>query len=340
MREFYASRPAVAPGNLLGVTGDLERTLDAHPVSAQYFGPASSPAARDSLPLTWVEGQSADPELGGMHILAVSGVEVTPLVLEGQVVGSLVQGPYAAECRLGGLVAPDVTASRPAQARATFERLEQALALAGMDFRHVARTWLYLDDLLSWYGDFNRVRTEFYTERGVFDHLVPASTGIGGGNPAGAAMVAGAYALRATAPGVSVEALPSPLQCPALQYGSSFSRAVEVSMPDLRRVLVSGTASIAPGGETEHVGDVDAQVERTCEVVAAILESRGMGWGDVTRATAYVRQEQDRGAFERYRVAAGLPALPVIVAHNVVCRHDLLFEIEVDAVQAREPSGS
>lgn len=57
-----------------------------------------------------------------------------------------------------------------------------------------------------------------------------------------------------------------------------------------------------------------------------------MDWGNVTRATAYVRFPEDAGVFEQHRREAGLPPLPVVVAHNVVCRHDLLFELEVDAV--------
>ena len=140
--------------------------------------------------------------------------------------------------------------------------------------------------------------------------------------------------MQAKHPAVCVQALPSPLQCPALQYGSSFSRAVEVAMPDMRRVFVSGTASIAPGGETVHVGDVLAQTARTCEVVEAILASRQLGWEHVTRATAYVRHAADAGVFEQYRDRAGLPPLPVVVAHNTICRDDLLFELEVDAAQA------
>jgi hypothetical protein len=60
-----------------------------------------------------------------------------------------------------------------------------------------------------------------------------------------------------------------------------------------------------------------------------------MGWDDVTRATAYVRFREDARVFEQYCAAVGIPSLPVIVAHNVICRGDLLFELEVDAVEAR-----
>jgi len=41
------------------------------------------------------------------------------------------------------------------------------------------------------------------------------------------------------------------------------------------RLLVSGTASIARDGKTEHIGNARAQIERSMQVVAAILDNRG-----------------------------------------------------------------
>ncbi len=340
-REIYLSRPGAAPAELPPLVRCLRESWQAEAVSAELFTavhteqpPQGAPTPAD-LPLTWVQEAGAAPGLGGIHLRGVAGLPVQTVRLRGRPVGTLVRGPHALECTLSGLLPPDLTAPPAVQARATFEALEEALAQAEMDFSHVVRTWLFLDDILSWYGDFNRVRTAFFTERGVFDRFVPASTGIGTGNPLGAALVAGAYAVRPLTAGVTVTALPSPLQCPALEYGSSFSRAAEVVLPHLRRVLVSGTASIAPGGETTHVGDLAAQVARTCEVVAAILQSRELGWGEVTRATAYVRGPEGAEAFERYRQGTELAELPVVVAQAVICRGDLLFELEVDAVQAR-----
>jgi enamine deaminase RidA (YjgF/YER057c/UK114 family) len=335
-REVFLTLPGVGPEALEAAAAYLRRAHGATVVRAQCFAAADAGAGEvaAALPTTCVRGDSTGPALGGLHLRAVAGAEVTPLVLGGRAVGTMVTGPYAVEVMVDGIHAADPSAPRAAQARVTFEQLEQALGCAGLEFRHVARTWLYLENLLGWYDDFNRVRTDFFTERGIFEGVVPASTGIGGGNPHGAALVAGAYAILPRDPRVTVQALPSPLQCPALQYGSSFSRAVEVAMPDLRRVLVSGTASIALDGHSQHRGDCPAQVARTCEVVRAILTSRGLDWPDVTRAVAYVRHAEDAGAFENYRRAAGLPELPVLVAHNVVCRDDLLFELEVDATRA------
>jgi enamine deaminase RidA (YjgF/YER057c/UK114 family) len=333
MEEMFLTSPGAAVADLPLLAKHLSNGSSAAPVASEYFGP-SAPDELAELPLTWVLALTASEALRGLHLHAVAEAEVKPLLLDGQIVGTAIEGPYATEVRLAGLHSGAVNEPRPVQARLTFERMEEALALAGMDFSHVARTWLFLDDILDWYDDFNPVRTEFFTERGVFDRMVPASTGIGGSNPAGAAMVAGVYAVKANAPGVSMQAVPSPLQCPALDYGSSFSRAVEVTMPDLRRLMISGTASIEPGGETVHVDDVVGQTALTCDVVEAILKSRGMGWEDVTRATAYVRHAKDAGVFETHRKATGMPPLPVVVAHNTICRGNLLFELEVDATQA------
>ncbi len=346
MREVFVTQVGAMPGSLVATAQHLGQALAARVAAAEVFAPelhetdraaAQSLLSRAQLPLTWVHGGAAGNGLGGAHLQAIVGAQVRPLALEGHPVGLAVSDSHAVEVMLSGIHDPDTTAPPAVQARRTFERLEQALALADMDFSHVVRTWLFLDDILSWYDDFNRVRTAFFTERGVFDGLVPASTGIGAGNPLGAALVAGAYAVKPLSPQATVQPLPSPLQSPALQYGSSFSRAVEVAMPDLQRLLVSGTASIAPDGRTVHVDNLPGQVARTCEVIAALLESRGMNWGDVTRATAYVRRAEDEAAFERYRTTHGLPELPVVVAHAVICRDDLLFELEVDAVRGRAP---
>jgi enamine deaminase RidA (YjgF/YER057c/UK114 family) len=286
-------------------------------------------------PVTWVleEGGQGSGPMSGIHVQAVEGVPVKPIRMGGRVVGTVFENGHARWCFLGGITPEDATLGREQQARRTFEMMEEALALAGMDFSHVARTWLFIDSILAWYDEFNKVRTAFFKERKVFDGLVPASTGIGGANYAGTAVVADVMAIQPTDDNVRIEALPSPLQCPALEYGSSFSRAVEVVMPDHRRVIVSGTASIHPDGRTAHLGDVDKQVELTMEVVAAILESRGMSWPDVTRAVAYFKHEKDAPAFDRYREANGIAALPVVIVKNDICRDELLFEVEVDAAR-------
>jgi enamine deaminase RidA (YjgF/YER057c/UK114 family) len=211
--------------------------------------------------------------------------------------------------------------------------MEEALALAGMDLRCIVRTWFFISDILEWYREFNSVRTEIYRARGLFDRYLPASTGIGGRNPDDAAVVATALAMQGKGDDVVVKQIPSPLQCSARDYGSSFSRAAEVSTPDFRSVFVSGTASVDKDGRTAHVGDVDAQVKLTLEIVGAILQSRGMQFADITRANAYFKHPGDARALSEYGSQFGLPAARVVVSHNDICRAELLFEIEVDAVR-------
>ena len=283
-------------------------------------------------PLTWVE-EGGGEGLCGIQVWALSGAAVEPVFLNERIVGSLFEDASARYCRLGGVVSTDVSRTRAEQARETFANLERALRQVGMDFSRVPRTWFYNDDILAWYADFNNVRNDFFAKRGVYEGLVPASTGIGGRNPFGAALVAGLLAVDPKEKSVRSFAVPSPLQGAALEYGSSFSRAVELAAPDLRRLFVSGTASIEPSGESAHVGDMAGQVDLTMRVVGAILDARRMSWADVTRGVAYVRNPGDAPAYFRYCSAQGLPSMPVVVTSSVVCRDDLLFEIEVDAVR-------
>jgi enamine deaminase RidA (YjgF/YER057c/UK114 family) len=129
-------------------------------------------------------------------------------------------------------------------------------------------------------------------------------------------------------------AVSSPLQCSPGDYGSSFSRAVELASPSCRRLLVSGTAGIDSGGQTVHVGDVAAQIELTMRVVSAILESRRMSWSDAVRCIVYFKRAEDAPAFETYCRVHGLDRLPLVLTENDICRGELLFEIQVDALTA------
>jgi len=209
----------------------------------------------------------------------------------------------------------------------------------GMDYSHAMRTWLYLDRLLDWYDDFNAVRNRFYEERGVCDRLLPASTGIGVANRHGSAVVMCAMAVKARDRRVVLREVASPLQWPATNYRSSFSRAVEIEAPGCRQLHISGTASIAADGRSIHDGDLRAQIARTMEAVAAILQSRGMDWRHATRGIAYIKNMEDAAAAQDC-LARLLPAPAVVMlGHADVCRPELLFEIELDAAVV-PPEGS
>jgi enamine deaminase RidA (YjgF/YER057c/UK114 family) len=212
-----------------------------------------------------------------------------------------------------------------------FGNLECALDLAGFELGDVVRTWFYNEDILAWYGDFNRVRTEHYAGVKWRTGSLPASTGVAGKNPAGAALAVAAWAMRPIDASACAREIGSPLQCPAPAYGSSFARAMEIDSGGGRRLFISGTASIHPGGQTAWVGNPKKQIDLTMEVVAAILESRGMDFEDVTRATAYFQHPLFTTHFDRWCDARNLRHMPVLYVHCDICREDLLFELELDA---------
>jgi len=285
-----------------------------------------------SWPLTFVEGDSCtQTSLAGIQLHAVSDALVDTIRLGGAPVGRVFADSHARYCYLGDLRASDTNRSRAEQGRESFLLLENGLEAAGMSMDELVRTWLFIDDILDWYDDFNKMRDVFFNERGMFDRFLPASTGIGGANPYGAAVALCAVALQPLDDSAVVQEVLSPMQCPAHDYGSSFSRAAGIDTPDYRCVLVSGTASIAPEGETVHVGDTQAQVDLTMRVVREILKSRGLDFKDTTRANAYFKHQNDASGFGDHCEKYGLPPTRVVVSEDAVCRDDLLFEIELDA---------
>ncbi len=283
-------------------------------------------------PLTWVEGASCDGgPLAGVQVFAVSGCPVTRVRLGNRVVASVFEDGGARHCLLGGFGPNSVALRAPAQVQQMFGNLECALDLAGFELGDVVRTWFYNEDILSWYGDFNRVRSEHYASVKWRTGSIPASTGVSGQNPAGAALAVAAWAMRPTDGSACAKEVGSPLQCPAPAYGSSFARAMEIDSGGWRRLFVSGTASIHPGGQTAWIGNPKKQIDLTMEVIAAILETRGMTYDDVTRATAYFQHPLFTPYFDRWCDARELRHMPVVYVNCDICRDDLLFELELDA---------
>jgi enamine deaminase RidA (YjgF/YER057c/UK114 family) len=283
-------------------------------------------------PVTWVEGGScAGTAVAGMQIHAIAGASVQTLTHQRAAIGRVFDDGEATHCLLGAIGPARGTATQTEQSREMFTHLEAALALAGMTMKDVARTWLFLDDILSWYGPFNEVRNDFFARCELRPGSFPASTGVSGKNPRGTALVAGAWAVRSHSAIPHVQVAPSPKQCPAPAYGKAFSRAVEIGSSHHRHVLISGTASIASDGRTAHVGDPGKQIDLTMEVVKAILESRGQTFADVTRAVAYFKSPTDYPLFTRWCSRNGAE-IPAVSAWCDICRDNLLFEIELDAL--------
>jgi 2-iminobutanoate/2-iminopropanoate deaminase len=130
----------------------------------------------------------------------------------------------------------------------------------------------------------------------------------------------------------------------AYDYGSAFSRGMRIDLNGLSILLISGTASIDDTGRTVHVGDLRAQLRRTLDNISKLLASEGATWHDIVRTTCYLRDiERDYEAFNEERTAfykeQGLDPLPASTGiQAILCRPDLLIEIEAIAMFRRESS--
>lgn len=267
----------------------------------------------------------------GIQCCLVS-VEISKdIVFDGRKMGVYFEDDFAQYAFLGGIFPEDIRACKEAQTLSVFENIEAVLDGVGMDFSNVVRTWFYNDNILDWYEIFNRARDSFFESRGVFAGLIPASTGIGSRNARGAALAARAFAVKPKTDCVKIREVESPLQCSARDYRSSFSRAVEITHPNFRHLIVSGTAGIEYGGKSAFVGDLDRQINLSLDVAEAILKSRGMDWDDTLRAVAYIKDFSCAGEFRKIQKKRGLEKLPCVAIQADVCRDDLLFEIELDA---------
>jgi 2-iminobutanoate/2-iminopropanoate deaminase len=128
----------------------------------------------------------------------------------------------------------------------------------------------------------------------------------------------------------------------AYDYGSAFSRGMRVQIGGLVALFISGTASIDDQGKTLYDGDLRAQTRRTFENITALLAAEGATWKDVVRTTCYLRDiERDYKAFNEERTdfyrKQGLNPLPASTGiQAILCRPDLLIEIEAIAIFRRE----
>ena len=128
----------------------------------------------------------------------------------------------------------------------------------------------------------------------------------------------------------------------AYDYGSAFSRGMRVQVGSLVALFISGTASIDDQGRTLHEGDLRAQTRRTYDNITGLLAAEGATWKDVVRTTCYLRDiERDYKAFNEERTAfyekQGLNPLPASTGiQAILCRPDLLVEIEAIAIFRRE----
>ena len=215
-----------------------------------------------------------------------------------------------------------------------FREIGEVLCACKMQDAALARTWLFMENILRDYDLLNKARKIFFKEQYCSaTHFFPASTSIQG-------HVVGSRLLSIEFCAFSGEALslgqqPSPLQNEPTTYGKMFSRAVVVRFPKNALLFISGTASINKSGETVHVGDFERQMTFILEVLSNILHQVNGTFSDIAQAIIYLKRSEDFASCLRLVDAAGFPcAKTMFQIDTPVCRDDLLCEMEVTVLLA------
>jgi enamine deaminase RidA (YjgF/YER057c/UK114 family) len=211
-----------------------------------------------------------------------------------------------------------------------FANCQALLTPYGTTFPQVLRTWCYMVDIDSTYGEFNLSRNAYFAREGV--HRLPASTGIEAHLwPLSALCGMDLYAVLNPA-GLGIEIMKTPTLNEAHEYGSSFSRGMKVDFPDKTVLYISGTASVDEGGATVHVGDTRRQLERMLLNIRELLAPHGASFADLTQATTYLKHASYLELCELVFAEWGMRHMPNTLVEAGVCRPDLLCEMEAIAI--------
>jgi len=317
------------------------KTYGFHAVSMRLFGSRDDIAEAASFlktktkdmacpPLLILQNDSTGSPCLKVQVHAFSGGHFKTLYFENEPVGCQFEDDDARYYMLN--ISPDGQFTNEySQSQNIFEKAHKILQSLNSGFSDTIRTWLFANDILSWYSQLNEARNRFFECHDVYHKLIPASTGIGAANPYGKALAVQILAVSPRNKDVAAYSVKSPLQNSPLNYKSSFSRAIKLDSPDHSRLYISGTASIDKTGETIFVGSTSAQIEFTMQVVEAILNEAGMRWSDAASSIVYFKNGQDFGLFDDYCRRRNIE-LPHVKVHADICRNDLLFELELDAV--------
>jgi len=220
-----------------------------------------------------------------------------------------------------------------------FQRVKSIIENYDATFQNVARTWIYLDDILDWYDVFNKARNAKFTEFGILGNgaakaieeeqiFLPASTGILGANPQSAFGTMDVFVILPSSTSVTMKHVSGLKQKSPFRYGSAFSRAMTMKEPNVSHILLSGTASIDESGKTVYLNDSYKQIEKTFQVVQALIANENATFADITEATVFFKSARDYQHYEKIIKTMDIADLPMVLVEADVCRDDLLFEID------------
>ena len=134
----------------------------------------------------------------------------------------------------------------------------------------------------------------------------------------------------------SIRRLTNPSQLDAFRYGSAFARASVVRNGSTYLIEVSGTAAIDEHGVSLYPGDIRSQINCTFDKIDSLLKQEGAELKDICSATVFVKHGEYAETFHEMATARGLGDFPCVCVVADVCREELLFEIDAEAVVRRE----
>lgn len=314
---------------------DLDPNREDRPVAAVIHGDFSPPDR------PWLQFHSHLPSLvGGPRIEVMFAERPTSLAQHEEYDLLLTDDFIVGVCRLDETSGESLTARSERIYDMLFQIIEKH------DYPHILRTWNIIEDInrdqdgLERYRQFCLGRYEsFQNHRPDLAGRYPAASAVGAGS--GGLLV---YFIAAKTPGTPVE---NPNQVSAFNYPSqygprspSFSRALVREWPGRRpdggnaNLYISGTASIS-GHQTQHAGDLVAQVDQTIENLEALASEAGRISGVAFKLRksdslmkGYVRNPDDLTTIQE-AVTRRLGADTIVLFLRAdVCRTALLVEID------------
>lgn len=213
-----------------------------------------------------------------------------------------------------------------------FHQIIEVLRGFQMKESTIARTWLFMRNILDDYEDLNKARKEFFAKwNWAANHFLPASTGIQN-RIIGNEILAFQFCAF-SGDNVAIKQISSPLQNEPTAYGKLFSRAVVVKFSRSKLLLISGTASINKEGDSVYIGDFNSQMKFTLEIISAILQQEGCDYSNIAQAIIYLKRSEDIRSCIAMLDKMGFPRDRALFQLGVdICRDNLLCEIEVTAV--------
>ena len=211
--------------------------------------------------------------------------------------------------------------------------------IEGAAYKDVVRTWIYLANILDWYDGFNTARNNIISEHGLLGNsnfcgeveqlYLPASTGIGGNNSWNLPVTMDVFAAhRSSESTVHIHSLSGSKQCSPYRYGSAFSRAIVVENLQSKMIFVSGRASIDEQGKSVFLGNADAQIRHSLNVVFALIAEEGATLHDICETTVFFKRKEDNAIYEKIAEQLGITHIPAVHVIADVCRDELLFELD------------